>query len=78
MGRPGRPVLLDGSKLKNEPMREGDGRVGTWTSEDLMRMDARFCRQLEWLFRERTRRRSAFSLMSLSLIFDEIRSWRVM
>jgi hypothetical protein len=47
MGRPGRPVLLDGSKLKNEPMREGDGRVGTWTSEDLMRMDARFCRQLE-------------------------------
>jgi hypothetical protein len=47
MGRPGRPVLLDGSKLKNEPMREGDGRVGTWTSEDLMRMDARFYRQLE-------------------------------
>src|SRR5258708_3084921 len=37
MGRPGRPVLLDGSKLKREEARANDGRVGTWTSEDLMR-----------------------------------------
>jgi hypothetical protein len=47
MARPGRPVLLDGSKLKREDARDSDAQQGTWPREQLERMDARFIERLE-------------------------------
>jgi hypothetical protein len=49
MARTGRPVLLN-SRLKSEPVREGDGRDGQWSPYQLHAMDAKFCRAIERAF----------------------------
>jgi hypothetical protein len=47
MGRPGRPVLLDGSKLKREQAQASNARVGSWPRQRLERMNEKFVARLE-------------------------------
>jgi hypothetical protein len=45
-GRRGRRSDLN-SKIKNAPHERGDEQEGTWPRDQLVRMDAKFCRTVE-------------------------------